>query len=408
MCESGGAASPGVDANFRRYRILHFVSTFEPKTDTKWLVQIARHLDRTRFQLTAACMYGGGAIAGRLAEWGVSTHNLGVPGNWDLRGVERARRLIEEVGADVVHTHLLRADLMGGAAARWAEVPVVVSTAYAVGEFRRAIRRRADGLLDAVCRILPTHVLAVSEAVRRDCVDRLGFSPGQVRVIRTGIDPPPAIAAAEIARVRGELEIEPSDRFVLTVARLSYEKGIDDLIDAAAIVRRRVENAKFVVLGDGPRGPELQQRIDAVGLTGCFRLAGFRENVWPYLSAADGFCLPSKMEGMPNALLEAMATGRPIAASAVGGVPEAIDNGLSGLLTPSGSPGELAAAIERLLTDTELACRLGQAARAAVDERFLARHVVARYAEWYESLIAESRGMRLAARSLPPSLARMA
>lgn len=396
MGKNGGAAQPGVDANLPRHRILHFVSTFEPKTDTKWLLQIARYLDPTRFQLTAACVYGGGPMAGRLAEWGVSTHNLEVPGNWDLRGVERARRLIEEVAPDVVHTHLLRADLMGGAAARWAEVPVVVSTAYAVGEYRRAFRRRADGLLDAACRLLPTHVLAVSKAVRRDCVGRLGFSPAQVRVIRTGIEPPPPMDANAIGRARSEFEIEPGDVWVLAVARLSYEKGIDDLIDAAAIVRRRVENVRFVVLGDGPQRPELEERIASQGLAGVVRLAGFRDDVWPYLAAADVFCLPSRMEGMPNALLEAMAAGRPIVATDVGGVPEAIESGLSGLLTRPGEPVELAAGLERLLTDAELACRLGRAARAAVDERFLARHVVARYGEWYESLILESRGGRSA------------
>jgi len=407
MVEIGGAAKPGVDANLRPLRILHFVSTFAPKTDTKWLLQIARHLNPARFQLTAACMYGGGSIAGRLAELGVSTHNLGVPGNWDLRAVERARRLIEEVGADVVHTHLLRADLMGGAAARWADVPVVVSTAYAVGQFRRAFPRRADVLLDAACRMLPTHLLAVSDAVRRDCLERLGFSPAQVRVIRTGIDPPPPIDAAACEQARRELEIEPSDRCVLAVARLSYEKGIDDLIDAAAEVGHGVENVKFVVLGDGPERPALQERIDALGLKRSFRLAGFRDDVWPYLAAADVFCLPSKMEGMPNALLEAMASACPIVATAVGGVPEAIEDGQCGLLAPPGAPAGLAAAIGRLLSDADLAGRLGKAARAVVDERFLARHVVAQYAEWYESLIMESRGAPSPAQASRPVVARL-
>lgn len=375
----------------RRTRVLHLVSTFAAKTDTKWLVQIARHLDRARFELSAACCYGGGPVECELRSLGVTTHNLDTPGEWDVRAIGRASALFARVRPDIVHTHLLRADLFGGLAARWAGVPVIVSTAYAVGDYRRAVRRRSDGVLDAVCGLLPTHVLAVSDAVRRDCVERLGLAPSRVRVIHTGIDPPDSVDANAVRRVRAELGARPGDRLILAVARLSYEKGIEVLIDAAAIVRTRHATARFAVLGDGPLRGALQTRINRLGLGECVRLAGFCEDVWPALAAADVVCMPSLMEGMPNALLEAMALARPVVASDVGGIPEAIVDGVSGLLSPPGDAGELAGRLCRALADPDWASALGRAARVELERRFLARDVVARYAQWYESLVRQSR-----------------
>lgn len=390
MNREEAAQAERTSAGRRRYRVLHFVSTFALKTDTKWLLQIAEHLDRTRFQLSVACFYQDGEVRDLLRRMGVETHNLDAPVEWDPRAIIRARDVIRESAADLVHTHLLRADLFAGAAARWAGVPAIVSTVYAIGAYRRAIRRRSDGLLDSACSLLPTHLLAVSDAVREDCVVRLGFPGERVRVIHTGIDPPREIDAAASDAIRRDCLDAPNGRLVLTAARLSYEKGIDVLIDAAARVRQRHPAARFAIIGDGPDRASLHRRIESAGLERFVRLAGFQADVWPWLKAADVFCLPSLSEGMPNVVLEAMAAGRTIVATRVGGVPEAIEHERNGLLVPPGDPVALAAALDRALIGGPVIESLGVGARQTVDQRFLARDVVARYAEWYESLI-ESR-----------------
>ncbi len=379
------------NASHRPRKILHLVSTFAPKTDTKWLLHVARHLDRRRFELHAACYHEGGEIERRLAAIGIATHNLGIDIVADPRAISRGMRLIERIGPDLVHTHLLRADLLGGVAARSAGVPVIVTTAYAVGAFRRAVRRASDPLLDAVCRLLPTHVLAVSDAVRQDCIFRLGWPADRVKVIRTGIDPPDSINSAAVKRLREEWgcgDGRENTPAVLTVARLSYEKGVDVLIDAAAELRDAA--VRFIVIGDGPQRGPLQRRIDDLGLAGRVRLAGYCNDVWPCLAAADVVAVPSLMEGMPNALLEAMALGRPIVATNVGGIPEAVESRVSGLLVPPADPNALAAGIRELLNDADLSRQLGRTAAAEVEKRFLARDVVAQYESWYESLIDNS------------------
>lgn len=393
MPRNGTIAAAGVDHapvrehGGRRCKVLHLVSTFAIKTDTKWLLQIARYLDPRRFALSAACFYAGGEIAPQLEQLGVETHNLDVPAAADPRAVLRARRLIEAIDPDLVHTHLLRADLLGGVAARTAGVPVIVSTAYAIGAFRRAEQRRSDGLLDGLCRLLPTHVLAVCEAVRDDCIGRWGFPPERVTVIRTGVDAPPPFE--ETARASWKRQwTQPGDGpLIVTVARLSYEKGVDVLIDAMAIVAAARTDARSVVVGEGPQRRELESRIRRHGLEGVVRLAGFRRDVELALASADVVAVPSLMEGMPNVLLEAMAAGRPIVASDVGGIPEALANERCGLLVPPANAPALAAAIGRLLADRPAAQALGRAAADEVQRRCLARDVVARYGQWYESLI---------------------
>jgi glycosyltransferase involved in cell wall biosynthesis len=371
----------------RPWRVLHFVSTFAVKTDTKWLVQIARHLDRSRFALSAACFHEDGPIRQQLESLGVPTFNLQVPSERDPRAIVRARRLIVEQGCDAVHTHLLRADLLAGLAARWAGVPAIISTVYALGEYRREKRRRTDPLLDAVCAVLPTHAVAVADAIKRDCLKRLKMRGENITVIHTGIDPPPPVDPGRIDALRARWGLFPRHRLVLTLARLSYEKGVDVLVEAARLVRRTHPDVRFAVLGEGPDRPALEDRIRSANLDSVVRLAGFEADVWPAIWAAEVVCLPSKSEGMPNVLLEAMAAGKPIVASCVGGVPEAVESEINGLLVEPDEPASLAGAILRLVDDASLAQRLGKVARETAEARFSAKESVAAYARLYRRLL---------------------
>jgi glycosyltransferase involved in cell wall biosynthesis len=387
----------GTSTRDGRIGVLHLVSTFAVKTDTKWLVQLARHMDPGRYRLSAACFYGGGPMQAELASLGVETSNFQIADERDPRAILRARDCMTHSGCDVVHTHLLRADLLGGAAARWARVGAIVSTVYAIGDYRRATRRRSDWLLDAACARLPTHVVAVSEAVRRDCVDRQGFAADRVSVIHTGIEPPASVDPFAVSAFRQQYAKSPDSPLVVVLARLSYEKGVDTLIDAAAVLRQTHRDTRIVVLGDGPDRAALEARIGERGVGGAVALAGHREDVWPALAAADVVCLPSKSEGMPNALLEAMAMSRPVVATSVGGIPEAITHEQEGLLVEPDAPAALAAALGRVVGDGDWARRMGLAARRRVDEQFAARAVARRYGEMYASLL----GRRLERREEP-------
>lgn len=382
----GAPYEHGPDGQAPRH-VVHFVSTFESKTDTKWLLQLARHVDRDAYRFSAVCFYGGGPVQERLEALGVRTFNLNTPDERDPRAVLRARKLIQELQPDIVHTHLLRADLMGGAAARWAGVPVVVSTVYAMGEFRRQKRRKADRLLDVACSRLATHTIAVSQAVADDLVERMRVDPEDLTVIHTGIEAPPAVEAGAVAAMRRAWGVEEATPVVLTIARLSYEKGVDTLIDLAAVLHPTNPAIRFVVVGEGEDRAALSEKIEQLGLKDIVKLVGFAADVWPALAAADVVCIPSKAEGMPNVLLEAMAMGRPIAATRVGGIPEVIESYINGVMVEPGRTAELAKAVSRLVGDAALRARLGDAARRTARERFDAAEVAGRYEDLYRRLL---------------------
>ncbi len=371
----------------RPVRVLHVVSTFEVKTDTKWLLLLLRHLDRRRVVPSIACVYGGGPMQERFGSLGIETVNWDSQGEIDLSTIARAFRYIRSGRFDVVHTHLLRADLYAGLAARLAKTPVVVSTVYAIGAYRRSRQRRLDGLLDQLTRLWPTHLLTVSHAVKDDSVRRLRWPRSRVSVIHTGIEPGeygPDPAARR--RIREQWRLDEAAPLIIAVARLSYEKGLDTLVKAAGLLVRRHPSATVAIVGDGPMRDELTDMIDSGGLTGRVRLAGFRTDVPEILAAADVFCLPSLMEGMPNALLEACATGLPVVATRVGGVPELVVADETGLLVPPGRGEALADAIDRILVDRSLATQLGRNARRRIEDEFSVGVVARKYGALYEAL----------------------
>ncbi len=383
---AGPGTAPGTES--RPLRVLHVVSTFEVKTDTKWLALMLPHLDRSRVEPSIACMYGGGAMRDRFEDLGLPTWDFQAPSEIGLSAVGRIVRYIRSGRFDAVHTHLLRADLYAGLAARLARIRAVVSTVYAIGEFRRSRQRRLDGLLDQLTRLWPTHWVAVSHAVKADAVKRLRKPGSRVTVIHTGVEPeeygPNAVARQ---RVRAEWGLDPAVPVIVVVARLSYEKGLPTLIQAASRLNRDHPEAVIVIVGDGPLRAELANQIADSGLSDTVRLVGFRRDIGSVLAAADVACLPSYMEGLPNALLEACATGLPVVATNVGGVPELIVANQTGLLVEPHRPEDLAEALRRVLSEPALARRLGEAARDRMETHFSAQAVARRYEALYERLL---------------------
>jgi L-malate glycosyltransferase len=171
------------------------------------------------------------------------------------------------------------------------------------------------------------------------------------------------------------------------VGRLHEQKGLDVLLTALAAVQSSPSPALSLV-GTGPFEERLRALVYELGISGDVEFAGVRQSLTPLLHGADVFVLPSRAEGLSNSLLEAMAIGLPVVASAIPGNTDVIQSGVNGLLSDPGDPAALADALERLLSDGGLRRRLGEAARRTVEERFALEEVAARYRELYEELSA--------------------
>ena len=258
-------------------------------------------------------------------------------------------------------------------------VPAVVATSHlwsSVSDVRfRGIRQRLrTAIVD--------RYVAVSAGLGKDLRNTLGIPDAKIRVIQNGIDVAAFRRPCDPA-VRAFLTDGTNRPVVFTPARLHSQKGHIFLLDAAV----HVPDALFVFAGDGEERSRLEDRARQLNIADRVRFLGSRQDVPALLACCDVFVLPSLYEGLPLSVLEAMAAGRPVVATAISGTDEAVIDGVTGLLVPPADAGALAAALNRLLSDRELAARLAAAGRAAVNEKFSSDVMVRNTAQLYEELL---------------------
>ena len=289
---------------------------------------------------------------------------------------------------DVLHCHLVRANLWGRVAGRLANIPVIISTlrnieAYMEGEgvFFGMVRR-----IERVTQHLVSRYVAVSHAVRRSAIERVGIEAGRIETILNAVEIPPLASIPARGEARSRLRIADSALVVGSIGRLHEQKNFELFIDAAAVLSRMFGSLKFVIIGEGEKRRELELRIHERGLTDCFVLPGFVSNVPLWLAAMDVFVLPSRYEGLPRALMEAMASAKPVVATDAGGNAELVESGRSGFITDS-TPEALAASVRALLLDPDLRRGIGRRARERVESRFGAYRMANEYSELYCRLL---------------------
>jgi glycosyltransferase involved in cell wall biosynthesis len=330
------------------------------------LVDTVTSGDRGRFDYEVAWILADQqALVPELEERGTVVHPLGATGNTDLRWIGRLRRLLRSGRYDVVHFHLPHTAALGRLVAvslPRSERPAIVYTEHSLWN-KMAVAVR---LLNRAGIGLDQSLIVVSEAAH-DALPRT--LRGRARVIVHGVDLSAsdslvADRARVRAEVRAELGIADDDLVALTVANLRPEKGYDTLLDAARLVADRGLPVRFVSVGGGPEEAAMEERRRTLGLGDRFSFLGLRHDVLRLLVAADMFVLPSRQEGLPVVLMEATGVGLPIVATAVGGVPHVLTDGVDGLVVPPDSPADLADAVATLVADRALRERLGRGAKA--------------------------------------------
>jgi glycosyltransferase involved in cell wall biosynthesis len=308
----------------------------------------------------------------------------------------RFRRAVQELAgelrrlrADVLCCHGYKADLLGWLAARRAGVPVV---SVSRGWTACSARVRVYDALDRLSLHAMDAVVCVSEGQAAK-VRRAGVPPGRVRVIRNAIrtarfeKPDPAYRERLLALFPG-----PCRLVVGAAGRLSPEKGFGLVVEAAATVLRRHPEAGFVLFGDGPLRKAIASRVAALGLGDRVMLAGFRPELDGFIPALDLMVLPSFTEGLPNVVLEAFAARVPVVATAVGGTPEVVEDGVSGYLVPSGDPAALARRIADVLADDAARREMGQAGYRRVQQEFTFEAQARQYRDLFDGLCRRSFG----------------
>jgi glycosyltransferase involved in cell wall biosynthesis len=327
-----------------------------------------------RFALLHEGEPGARELGGRLSAVGVHVDAIRLPIAADPRAFARLLRLIRSRRPEIVHTHLVHADFHGLTAARLAGVPVRVSTKHGFNPFRSSqVFVRADRAVGALA---DEHV-AISRGLARYLAREEGFAEDAFTVIHYGIEPGPEPApyAGEAPRL-------------LCVGRLIPIKGHDVLLRAVARARRVVRDLTLDIAGSGPLEAELRSQAAELGLDGAVRFLGQVSSV-PYAESAV-VVVPSLGEGFGMVALEAMERGRPVLASDVGGLPEIVVDGETGLVVPVGDADALAWAIAELAANLPRAAALGEAGRARALAEFRQERCTERHEELYRAALARA------------------
>lgn len=325
----------------------------------------------------------GNAAAARLRELGHDPIAVGITGLLSPASVRAMREVVRRTNPDVVHTHLNYADLIGGLAARREGVPSV-STVHEMQWTPSTVRDRVKlALFARARRHLAGVVVAVSDAGRLAYLARGWDKADHVETVRNGVVDCHATRPTE--QLRSELGLGAEDIVVAMVSVLRRGKGHELAFDVVGRLTSANPTLRLLVVGDGPQRAALQSAASSLGDRVVF--AGHRDDVPDVVAACDVLLHPSDFDAYPTTLLEAMRAGRPVVASAVGGIPEIVDDGLTGLLVPPGDVEAFADAVTQLARDTKRRRALGDAGRAKFESSFEAGAWAARVRKIYESVL---------------------
>ena len=371
-------------------RILKVVPTLMCGGTENQFMMLARRLDSSRFDVEFACLRRWGPFVDEIAERRIPLSEYPVTTFRSMGALAQQARLARHIvrrQVQIVHAYNFYGNVFAIPPARLAARVVIASIrdcAPYLTPMQKRVQRYACRLADCV--------LVNAAAVKSWLVDE-GYDESKIVIIRNGVDLDRFDGSRDPENVRQSLGVPPDTPLVVVVSRLARLKGLEHLIEAAAIVNARNPNARFLIVGE--TAPSQRSYLDELKRLAILHriedrvvFTGLRSDVPALLAAADVAVMPSLNEALSNVLLESMAAGAPTVATRVGGTPEALIDGQTGLLVPPGQSPPLAAAILRLLADRSLAIHLGEAARQFIREHLSVDRMVSATEQLYSELLA--------------------
>ena len=354
----------------------------------KMLYHTSTALDPARYLPSICSLKEKGEIARDMEAAGIEVHCLTMADGDRFRGwfasltaLFRLIRYLLKVRPTIVHSFLFRANILSRIAAFFAGVPLVISSVRVMGgekDYYHTVEKITSFMVD--------HYITVSESVKEYLIGKANLLPEKITTVYNGVTLNGITPAGEssVARPYG---LEPRDSVVLTVGRLHRQKGYDYFIRAVARVKREVPGVKVLIAGEGEEENNLKKLVRSLDLTKEIIFTGLSLDVGSILFYTRLFVLPSLWEGMPNAVMEAMAAAKPVVATRVGGVPELVVEGETGILVPPEDTEALALAMLDLLQDPLKGRSMGEAGRKRVQDHFSMTAMVTNTDYLYQELL---------------------
>ncbi len=348
-------------------------------------VDLAKGLKNKGHQVMVCSLTKGGPLEKELRQEGVETivlSNLPLRGKYTFYFVFRLWRLMRKQKFDIVHTHVFMSNFWGRIAGCLSGVKVIISTEHNQDLWKKRRHIFADKILS-----LCTHkIIAVSGAVESFVVKKEKINAKRLTLIHNAVDTK-KFMPCDVSSLKKELNIPAGAVIIGTVSRLIPQKGQRYFLQAARVISKNNQNVRFLIIGDGQLKNDLRALSERLMLSDKVIFTGFRPDIIGLLTLLDIFVLPSLWEGFGLALLEAMALAKPVVATDVGGIPEIIENGKTGILVKPKDPEALARAILKLINDNLYARGLGLNARKTVQERFSLNTMIDKVEAVYRSFL---------------------
>jgi len=373
-----------------KIKILYIITSSGIGGAEKILYYTATGLDYDKYDISVCSLKKMGEIARALEKQGIAVYCLHMGDRESFWGwlssiiaLIRLSPYIIRIRPTIIHSFLFRANILARIAGYLTGVPIIISSVRVMGGEKKYFH-----YVEMITSFMVDHYITVSESVKRHIIDKSRISNEKISVIYNGVNIKSQDNAYE-QNAKIPFKIENEDRILMTVGRLHEQKGHCYLIQAVSEVRKEFPKVKLLITGEGEEENNLKKLVKSLDLTNEVIFAGLSSDIEGIFPMAELFILPSLWEGLPNALLEAMAAGKPVVATKVGGIPEIVVHGETGILIPPRNPHALAIAIVDLLQDRLKAKDMGEAGRIRAGKRFSIYKMIEKTENLYQELLKE-------------------
>lgn len=361
--------------------VVHIIDRLPPDGAERLLCELLRYRSE-EFRYRVLCLVEGGEFEQIIRAMGVPIDILGKKPGVDLAMLFRLWRWLRREQPTIVHTHLFTADTWGRIAAKLALVPGIFSTVHSVN----AWQGRAHRWVDRALALVTTKLIACTQQVAEKLVLVDGIAEGKVVALANAVDLERFQNVTPI-NLQAQFGIPADIPVVAVLGRLEPVKGQAYLLTCLRQLRERNVSVCCLFIGDGPDKEALQQQVTALALDDSVFFAGFRRDVPQVLAAIDVLVIPSQWEGLPMALLEAMALARVVVAHDVGGIADVLRDGQDGFVVPAENPSALVNALEKVIVDAPLRHDMGLSARQRIEDKYSAKELSACYEALYHKVL---------------------
>jgi glycosyltransferase involved in cell wall biosynthesis len=372
----------------KNLKVLHIISKLPIGGVENQLLLVLKNYDREKFQPFVCSLSEKGEIGQEIEKIGIKVFALNkLKHTFDYSIIKDICDIIKRERIQIVRTHQYHANFYGRIAAKKSKVPCIVASVHNVYTRDKKLHRR---IINRFLARFTDKIIAVSEEVKMDILKYDRISEDKVQVIYNGVDLNAFNESFDKEQIKSKLGINPNVPVIGTVGRLTEQKGHIYLLQAILKLKHKFPDIKVLIVGDGPLMDELKSYTSSSGLSNNVIFTGFRRDIPALLSIMDIFVFPSLWEGLPNALIEAMASGKAIIASNLPQIKEVLDSDGLGILVPPKDSDSISQSINFLLKNEKIVKKMGNLAKNMACTRFNIENTVKIYEKMFEKILIEN------------------